>query len=72
MIEPEIAFGDIDDCMNLAEDYIQFCIQYIMTNNMADLKFFDERVKKGQLKYLEDIMASEFKKMSYTECVEVL
>jgi len=47
MIEPEIAFGDINDCMDLAEDYIKFSIKYILENNMDDVKFFDERVKKG-------------------------
>ncbi len=47
MIEPEIAFADINDCMNLAEDYLKFSIKYVLENNMSDLEFFDERVKKG-------------------------
>ncbi len=72
MIEPEIAFADIHDCMDLAEDYIQFCIKYCLENNAQDLKFFDERVKKGQVAYLNTLAESTFKKMSYTECVELL
>lgn len=72
MIEPEIAFADINDCMDLAEDYIQFCIKYCLENNAQDLKFFDDRVKKGQLEYLNTLAESTFKKMSYTECVELL
>lgn len=66
MIEPEIAFGDINDCMDLAEDYIKFSIKYILENNMDDVKFFDERVKKGQVEYLSTLCNSEFKKLTYT------
>jgi asparaginyl-tRNA synthetase len=47
MLEPEIAFGDLFDCMDLAEDYLKFLIEYILENNKDDLKFFDERIKKG-------------------------
>jgi len=47
MIEPEIAFADINDCMDLAEDYIKFSIKYILENNIDDINFFNERIKKG-------------------------
>jgi len=44
MIEPEIAFADVNDCMNLAEDYLRFIIQYCLDNMMDDLELFNERV----------------------------
>jgi asparaginyl-tRNA synthetase len=47
MLEPEIAFGDVNDCMDLAEDYLKFLIQYTLENNKDDLEFFNERIKKG-------------------------
>ena len=47
MIEPEMAFADLEDDMNLAEDFLKFIIKYSLENNMDDLKFFDERIKKG-------------------------
>lgn len=47
MIEPEIAFADNEDAMDLTEDYLKFLIQYVLENNRDDLKFFDSFVKKG-------------------------
>jgi len=47
MLEPEIAFGDLQDCMDLAEDYLKFLIAYALENNKDDLQFFNDRVKKG-------------------------
>lgn len=47
MLEPEISFADVNDAMDLAEDYLKFLIKYALENNAHDLKFFDERVKKG-------------------------
>lgn len=60
MIEPEIAFGDVNDCMNLAEDYLRFLMTYVLENCIDDLKFFDERVKKGLIEYLTRLANSEF------------
>jgi len=45
MLEPEIAFGDVHDCMDLAEDYLKFLIKYALENCIEDLKFFNERIK---------------------------
>merc|ERR1719352_2108090 len=50
MIEPEIAFADIYDDMDCAEDYLKYCVQYVMDHNRADLEFFDERIEKGLIK----------------------
>jgi asparaginyl-tRNA synthetase len=52
MIEPELAFATIQDDMECAEDYIKFCLSYVMKNNKDDLKFFDERVEKGLIERL--------------------
>lgn len=51
-----MAFADLDDCMDLAEDYIKFLIAYVLENSQADLQFFDDRIKKGQLDYLKNIL----------------
>lgn len=47
MIEPEITFATLEDDMECAEDYLKFCLKFVLENNMDDLKFFDERVEKG-------------------------
>lgn len=72
MIEPELAFATIHDDMECAEDYVRFCLKYIMQNNKDDLEFFDERIEKGLLKRLENVINTPFKKIPYTECVEIL
>ena len=53
MIEPEIAFADLSDDMDLAEAYVKFCINYILKNNRSDVEFCSERIKfnlKDELK----------------------
>jgi len=47
MLEPELAFADIKDIMDLAEDYLKFIFKYALENNKDDMKFFDDRIKKG-------------------------
>jgi asparaginyl-tRNA synthetase len=47
MIEPELAFADLYDNMDCAEAYVKYCVKYILSNNMDDLQFLDERVRKG-------------------------
>ena len=47
MIEPEIAFSDLYDDMDCAEAYVKFCINFILENNLSDLQFIEEKVKKG-------------------------
>ena len=47
MIEPEIAFATLDDDMDCAEDYLKYCLKFVMKNNADDLEFFDLRVEKG-------------------------
>ena len=72
MIEPELAFATIDDDMDCAEDYLKFCLKYVLKNNMDDLKFFDERVEKGLIERLNKVINTPFKRVPYTEAVEIL
>merc|ERR1719433_1873679 len=72
MIEPEMAFADINDDMDCAEDYLKYCVQYAMTHNRSDLEFFDERVEKGLLKRLENLLATPFGRLTYTEAIDIL
>jgi len=72
MIEPELAFADIHDDMQCAEDYLKFCVRYAMDNNHEDLTWFDNNVEKGLVKRLENLLAEPFARISYTEAIEIL
>jgi asparaginyl-tRNA synthetase len=72
MIEPEIAFADINDVSDVAEDYLKYCLKYVMKNNMDDLKFFDEKIEKGLIERLKNIVDNTFGRLTYTEAVELL
>merc|ERR550514_759983 len=67
MIEPELAFADIQDDMDCAEDYLKSCIRYVMENNRSDLDFFALRIEKGLIARLENLLAAPFARVSYTE-----
>ena len=72
MIEPEIAFADLDDNMQLAWDMIKFIINHVLTNCRQELEFFNSFVDKGLLERLEALAASEYEKVTYTKAVELL
>ena len=72
MIEPEICFIDLNQLMSLAEDYVKFCIEYVMKNNLDDLVFFNQRVSKGRLDVLKNILSQDFKKITYTQAIDLL
>ncbi|MDJ0923839.1 MAG: asparagine--tRNA ligase [Acidimicrobiia bacterium] len=72
MIEPEMAFADLDDNSDLAEAYIRFLFQYILDNCVEDLAFFNKWVDEGLLERLESIAGSDFERISYTEAVQAL
>ena len=72
MIEPEIAFADLEDDMDLIEDMIKSCIDYVMDNAPEEMKFFNEMIDKGLLERLDKIRHSEFRRMTYTEAIEYL
>jgi asparaginyl-tRNA synthetase len=72
MIEPEIAFADLDDDMKLAEDMVKFVIQYVLDNAKEEMQFFNQFVDKGILERLENIVRADFGKVDYTEAVRIL
>jgi asparaginyl-tRNA synthetase len=72
MIEPEMAFADLKDDMELAENYLKFIIQAVLKNCLADLEFFDAFVEKGLIARLQHVASSPFAHLSYTEAVEIL
>ncbi len=72
MIEPEIAFADLEDNMELAEDMIKYIISYVMENAPEELEFFNKFIDKGLLDRLNHVVSSEFKRITYTEAIKIL
>ena len=72
MIEPEIAFADLEDDMDLIEDMVKSCIDYVMDNAPEEMKFFNQMIDKGLFDRLNAVRNSEFKRMPYTEAIEHL
>jgi len=85
MIEPEMAFCDLEDNMNLAEDFIRYCIRYVMDNNREDLDFLAQRLadeekqkpqaersEMGLIEKLEFVVNNNFQRISYTEAIDIL
>ncbi|MBP3398871.1 MAG: asparagine--tRNA ligase [Erysipelotrichaceae bacterium] len=72
MIEPEIAFADLGDDMDLIEDMVKSCIEYVMDNAPEELKFFNQFVDKTLMERLELVRTTPFVRMSYTEAIEHL
>lgn len=72
MIEPEMAFADLDDIMFIAEDMLKYIIQYVLVNAPEELEFLNQFVDKGLLERLQHIVKSDFARVSYTEAVEML
>ncbi|MDF2685837.1 MAG: asnS [Clostridia bacterium] len=72
MIEPEIAFSDLQDDMNLAQEMIKFVISEVLSKCPEEMKFFNEFFDKGLIERLESIVNSEFGCITYTEAVKIL
>ena len=85
MIEPEMAFYDLEDNMNLAEEFIKYIIKYVMDNNREDLEFLaqrladeekqlsqDKRSEMGLIEKLEFVLNNNFERITYTEAIEIL
>ncbi len=72
MIEPEIAFADLQDDMRLAEDMIKYIIGYVLENAPEEMKFFNSFVDKGLIERLTHVMNSDFGHVTYTEAIEIL
>jgi asparaginyl-tRNA synthetase len=85
MIEPEMAFYDLEDNMNLAEAFIKYLISYVLENNAADLNFLaqrlaeeekqlpqDKRSELGLIEKLQLVVNNEFERITYTEAIDIL
>lgn len=72
MIEPEIAFADLQDVMRLAEEMVKYIIVYLFENAKEEMEFFNEFVDKGLKEKLQNIAGSEFARITYTKAVETL
>lgn len=72
MIEPEMAFCDIQGLMASAEAYIKYCVEWALINCEKDLQWFDANIEQGLIQRLKDILAGPFARVSYTEAVEIL
>lgn len=72
MIEPEIAFADLNDDMDLAEDMLKFVIKYVLDHAPEEIKFFDSFVSKGILKTLTHDLNSDFGRLTYTDAIAIL
>ncbi len=72
MIEPEIAFAELSDDMDLAEEMIQYVVSYVMEQLPEEMEFFGKFVDKGLLSRLDNLVHSKFARITYTEAVEIL
>jgi asparaginyl-tRNA synthetase len=85
MIEPEVAFNDLEDNMNLAEAFVRYLISYVLKNNRADLEFLDQRLAEeekqkpqtersetGLIEKLEAVAVQDFERITYTQAIDIL
>lgn len=72
MIEPEIAFADLEDDMKLAEDMLKYVINYVLENAPEEMNFFNSFVDKGLLDRLHNVVSNDFGRVTYTEAIELL
>ncbi len=72
MIEPEIAFADLKDNMQLAEDMLKFIIRYVLEQAPEEMQFFNNFVDKDLLERLDNVVSNEFGHVTYTEAIELL
>ena len=72
MIEPEMAFADLEDTMEVAEEMLKYIIQYVLDNAPEEMEFFNSFVDKGLLDRLHNILNNDFGRVTYTEAVDLL
>lgn len=72
MIEPEMAFCDINENMDIAEEFLKYLFNYVLTNCKEDLEFFNERIDSNVISNLEDIVNKNFEHITYTEAIKIL
>ena len=72
MIEPEMAFADLDDNMILAESMLKYVIRYVLENAPEEMAFFNQFVDKGLLDRLNHVVSSDFGHVTYTDAIKIL
>src|SRR5574344_963010 len=72
MCEPEMAFFDLEDDMDIEEEFIKYLLNWALTKCAADMEFFNQRIQPGVIDMLHHVVDSPFKRISYTEAVEQL
>jgi asparaginyl-tRNA synthetase len=72
MVEPEVAFAELQDNMELAEEFLKHLVKTALSDCAEDLAFFDERIQKGLIESLEQVLTRPFAHMTYTEAVAIL
>ena len=72
MIEPEVAFADLSDLMDLEEEFIKYCINWALENCKDDLEFLNNMIDKGLIERLKEVISTEFVRLPYTEGIKIL
>ena len=72
MIEPEIAFGDLTDLADLAEDFLKYVLQAVLNERSDDMAFFAQRIEKDAVTRLEHLVNAEFERMDYADAIKIL
>lgn len=72
MVEPEACFIDLEDLMDLEEDFIKYCVRWALKNCKDDLEFLNKMIDKGLIERLESILKEDFVRLSYTQGIEIL
>ena len=72
MIEPEVAFNEIQENMDLAEEFIKYCVRWALDNCADDVKFLNDMFDKGLIERLEGVLKEDFVRLPYTEGIKIL
>ena len=72
MIEPEVCFIDLDDLMDLEEDFIKYCVRWALEHCKDDLEFLNKMIDKGLIERLEGVLKEAFVRLDYTRGIEIL
>ena len=72
MIEPEIAFADLNEDMTIMEDMLKYVVKYVLDNAKDEMNFLDSFVEKGLINKLEKIVSSKFTRITHEECINIL
>ncbi|MBO5660725.1 MAG: asparagine--tRNA ligase [Bacteroidaceae bacterium] len=72
MVEPEVAFADLTELMNLEEEFIKYCVNWALENCKDDLEFLNKMVDKGLIERLQSVVKADFVRLPYTEGIKIL